>query len=44
MLLDAWKQVTGSAGDYQVEGVKQAATRNLRGSGTPTVSFIVAAA
>lgn len=44
MLLDAWKQVTGNAGDYQVAGAKQVQTLNIGGSGTTTVSFVVAAA
>lgn len=42
MLLDAWKQVTGQAGDYQVPGAKRVATLNLGGSGTTSVSFVVA--
>lgn len=40
-LLDAWKQVTGRAGDYQVPGAKTFATLNIGGSGTTSVSFIV---
>jgi len=40
-LLDAYKQVTGTAGDYQVEGAKNFATLNIGGSGTTAVSFIV---
>ncbi len=44
MLLDAWKQVTGKAGGYQVEGAERSATLNIGGSGTTTVSFILAAA
>jgi acetyl-CoA C-acetyltransferase len=43
MLLDAWKQTTGNAGDYQVEGARQVQTLNIGGSGTTTVSFVVAA-
>lgn len=43
MLLDAWKQVTGSAGDTQVEGVRRVATLNIGGSGTTSVSFVVGA-
>ncbi len=40
-LLDAWKQVTGSAGDYQVPGARNVATLNIGGSGTTSVSFVV---
>ena len=42
MLLDASRQVAGSAGDYQVEGARAAATLNIGGSATTTVSFVVA--
>jgi len=41
MLLDAHKQVTGAAGDYQVSGARRAATLNLGGSATTTVCFVV---
>ena len=41
MLLDAAKQVTGTAGDYQVEGATTAATLNIGGSCTTVVSFVV---
>lgn len=41
MLLDATKQVTATAGDYQVEGARRVATLNIGGSGTTSVSFIV---
>jgi acetyl-CoA C-acetyltransferase len=40
-LLDAYHQVTGRAGDYQVEGAKNVATLNIGGSGTTSVSFVV---
>jgi len=40
-LLDAYKQVTGTAGDYQVEGARNFATLNIGGSGTTSVSFVV---
>jgi acetyl-CoA C-acetyltransferase len=43
MLLDVSKQVGGSAGDYQVEGARIAATLNIGGSATTTVSFVVGA-
>jgi acetyl-CoA C-acetyltransferase len=41
MALDAWRQVTGNAGDYQVEGAKNFATFNVGGSATTSVSFVV---
>lgn len=41
MLLDAHKQVTGTAGDYQVEGARRVQTLNIGGSTTTTVSFVV---
>ncbi|MEO5492594.1 MAG: acetyl-CoA acetyltransferase [Sphingomonas sp.] len=41
MLLDAHKQVTDSAGDYQVDGARRVQTLNIGGSATTTVSFIV---
>jgi acetyl-CoA C-acetyltransferase len=41
MLLDAYKQVTSTAGDYQVEGAKTFATLNIGGAATTSVSFIV---
>jgi acetyl-CoA C-acetyltransferase len=43
MLLDASKQVSGTAGDYQVEGIDTAATLNFGGSTATTVSFVVTA-
>ena len=41
MLLDAYKQTSDSAGDYQVGGAKNVATLNIGGSGTTSVSFVV---
>ena len=41
MILDSWRQVTGNAGDYQVEGAKNFATFNVGGSATTSVSFVV---
>ena len=41
MLVDATKQVTGNAGDYQVADARRVATLNIGGSTTTTVSFIV---
>lgn len=40
-VLDAYKQVTGTAGDYQVDNAKKVATLNIGGSGTTSVSFVV---
>ena len=40
-VLDAYKQVTGQAGEYQVENATKVATLNIGGSGTTSVSFIV---
>lgn len=44
MLLDASKQVAGTAGDYQVDGAQRVATLNVGGSATTVVSFVVGAA
>ena len=44
MLVDAAHQVTGTAGDCQVEGATKFATLNIGGSGTTAVCFVVAAA
>lgn len=44
MLLDSYKQVTGQAGEYQVEGAQRVATLNIGGSSTTTASFVVGAA
>ncbi len=44
MLLDAAKQVSGTAGDYQVEGAQTVGTLNFGGSTATTVSFVVGAA
>jgi acetyl-CoA C-acetyltransferase len=43
MVLDAHKQVTGGAGDYQVAGARRFATLNIGGSTATTVSFVVGA-
>ncbi|MDD9873336.1 MAG: acetyl-CoA acetyltransferase [Deltaproteobacteria bacterium] len=40
-MLDAFLQVTGRAGDYQVEGARNFQTLNIGGSGTTSVSFVV---
>ncbi len=44
MLLDATKQVSGTAGDYQVENASRAATLNIGGSTATTVTLVVEAA
>jgi acetyl-CoA C-acetyltransferase len=41
MLLDAAKQVSDGAGEYQVEGAKRFGTLNFGGSTATTVSFVV---
>jgi acetyl-CoA C-acetyltransferase len=41
MLLDAYKQVTTRAGDYQIENARNVATLNIGGSATTVVSFVV---
>lgn len=43
MLVDAAKQVSDAAGDYQVEGAKRFGTLNFGGSTATTVSFVVGA-
>ncbi|MHB8575994.1 MAG: acetyl-CoA acetyltransferase [Dehalococcoidia bacterium] len=42
-VLDAYRQVTDTAGGYQVDGAKKIATLNIGGSGTTSVSFVVGA-
>ena len=42
MVLDASRQVTGRAGENQVDGARTFATLNIGGSTTTTVSFVVA--
>lgn len=41
MLLDLYKQVTGTAGDYQVKGVMNGMMLNIGGSATTNYVFIV---
>jgi acetyl-CoA C-acetyltransferase len=41
MLLDSHKQVTATAGDYQVPGARRAAMLNIGGSATTSVCFVV---
>ncbi|MCB9507459.1 MAG: thiolase domain-containing protein [Myxococcales bacterium] len=40
-VLDAHRQVTGTAGDMQIGGARRFATLNIGGSGTTSVSFVV---
>ena len=44
MLFDAAKQVSGTAGDYQVDGATTFGTLNFGGSTATTVSFVVGSA
>ena len=44
MLVDAAKQVSGTAGDYQVEGARTFGTLNFGGSTATTVTLVVGAA
>ncbi|MFN8558795.1 MAG: acetyl-CoA acetyltransferase [Dehalococcoidia bacterium] len=39
--LDAWRQVTGNAGGYQVEGARKVAMLNIGGSGTTSCAFVI---
>ena len=41
MLLDLYKQVSGTAGSYQVDGVKNAMMLNIGGSATTNYVFVV---
>lgn len=43
MMLDAFKQVNGQAGEYQVPGAKTVGTLNIGGSTTTSASFVVGA-
>jgi acetyl-CoA C-acetyltransferase len=40
-VLDCCKQVTQTAGNYQVEGAKRFQTLNIGGSGTTSISFVL---
>jgi acetyl-CoA C-acetyltransferase len=40
-LLDAWRQVTNNAGEYQVDDAKKFAVLNIGGSGTTSCAFVV---
>jgi acetyl-CoA C-acetyltransferase len=41
MVLDAARQTTGTAGDWQVDGARNVATFNVGGSGTTNCSFVI---
>jgi acetyl-CoA C-acetyltransferase len=41
MLVDAMKQVSETAGDYQIDGARRAATLNIGGSTATTACFVV---
>ena len=41
MVLDASKQVSATAGDYQIDGARRFATLNIGGSTATTVSFVL---
>ncbi len=41
MVVDAARQVSGTAGDHQVDGARRFATLNIGGSTATTVSFVV---
>lgn len=40
-VLDAHRQITGTAGDYQVDGAEKIAVLNIGGSGTTSCVFVV---
>lgn len=40
-ILDAYKQVTGTAGDYQLPGARRVATLNIGGTATTNIAFII---
>ena len=39
--LDACRQVTGDAGEYQIPGAERIATLNIGGSGSTSVALII---
>lgn len=41
MMLDAYRQVSGTAGDYQVEGARRVGLLNIGGSTTTIAAFVV---
>jgi acetyl-CoA C-acetyltransferase len=40
-VLDAYRQVSGTAGDYQIEGANKIATLNIGGSATTSVAMVI---
>jgi acetyl-CoA C-acetyltransferase len=40
-MLDCYRQVTGTAGEYQVEGAERFAMLNIGGSGTTSCAFVI---
>ncbi|MBF6568349.1 MAG: thiolase domain-containing protein [Candidatus Binataceae bacterium] len=40
-MLDTWRQITGNAGDYQIEDAKKFGMLNIGGSGTTSCAFVV---
>ena len=40
-VLDAYRQVSGTAGDYQIEGARKIATLNIGGSATTSVATVI---
>jgi acetyl-CoA C-acetyltransferase len=44
MLVDAVRQVSDSAGDYQVDGARTFGTLNIGGSTATAVSFVIGGA
>ena len=40
-MLDTWRQITGNAGDYQIEAAKKFGMLNIGGSGTTSCAFVV---
>jgi len=40
-VVDAYKQVTGQAGDYQIDAAERIATLNIGGSGTTSVAMVI---
>ena len=43
MMLDGWRQVTGRAGAYQIDGARRVGLLNIGGSTTTIASFVVGA-
>jgi acetyl-CoA C-acetyltransferase len=42
-MLDAFRQVTEGAGDYQIEDARKIAMLNIGGSGTTSCAFVIGA-